>query len=351
MVNVIDPLKDPRWRVFIERHDAATVFHSPGWLGALQRTYKFTPLVYTTAGPGEALTNGLVACNVDSWLTGRRTVSLPFSDHCSPLAADAASVAELLDSIHAERRRSGRKFVEIRPLELQAPSLENATRFEEHKVYYLHIVDLSASLDEIFRRFGKSERNAVARAGREHLRYVAGHSAALLKEFYQLFVLTRRRHGVPPQPFKWFCNLAECLGDALTVRLAYKDDAPVTATVTVSFKDTIVYKYGCSDHRYNSLGGTPFLCWKAIEEGKRLGARRFDLGRSNLEQEGLISFKERLGGERQRLVYYRDNAPAGSAAAAHSRAEGSPGLYRRILPAIPDRLFILCGELLYKHVA
>ena len=44
----IDPVQDPRWAVFIERHPGATVFHTPGWLEALRRTYGYEPAALTT---------------------------------------------------------------------------------------------------------------------------------------------------------------------------------------------------------------------------------------------------------------------------------------------------------------
>src|SRR2546430_5296635 len=81
----LDPLEDPRWAEFVQRHPRASVFHTPGWLEALRRTYGYEPVVYTTSLPRAELTNGLVFCRVRSWLTGRRLVSLPFSDHCEPL--------------------------------------------------------------------------------------------------------------------------------------------------------------------------------------------------------------------------------------------------------------------------
>ncbi len=81
----IDPVRDPRWAVFLKRHPRASVFHTPGWLEALCRSYGYESIGYTSSPPGEEIRNGLVFCRVDSWLTGRRMVSLPFSDHCEPL--------------------------------------------------------------------------------------------------------------------------------------------------------------------------------------------------------------------------------------------------------------------------
>src|SRR5690242_12893147 len=84
-VLAINPLVDDRWPEFIGRHPNASVFHSRGWLSALQSTYGYEPLAFTTSAPSEELKNALLFCVVRSWLTGSRLVSLPFSDHCDPL--------------------------------------------------------------------------------------------------------------------------------------------------------------------------------------------------------------------------------------------------------------------------
>jgi len=305
----IDPIQDHRWHALMERHPDVCIFHTPGWLEALRRTYGFEPVAYTTARTGQELENGLVMCNVDSWLTGKRSVSLPFSDHCHPLVDSAGALEELLSAIHADRHRAQRKFVEIRPLALPLSTLNNVPYLGTHKSFYLHTLDLSRSVADIFSSFSKSERNAVRRAERENLVYQAGRSRSQLSGFYHLYVLTRRRHGVPPQPIKWFSNLIDCLGGQVTIRIAFKDSTPVAATLTLTFKRRIIYKYGCSDRKFNSLGAMPFLCWKAIQEAKYQGATEFDLGRSDLHHDGLIDFKDRLGANRSTLVYYRDTGP------------------------------------------
>jgi len=65
-----------RWPAFVERHKKDSVFHTSAWLEALHRTYGYKPVVYTTNEPGQELTNGVPFCFVNSWLTGRRMVSL-----------------------------------------------------------------------------------------------------------------------------------------------------------------------------------------------------------------------------------------------------------------------------------
>src|SRR6266849_5551657 len=84
-VYTLDPLQDPRWAEFVKSQLRASIFHTPGWLEAIRRTYGYQTVAYTTSPPTASLANGVVLCRVNSWLTGRRMVSLPFADHCEPL--------------------------------------------------------------------------------------------------------------------------------------------------------------------------------------------------------------------------------------------------------------------------
>src|SRR5579862_5526560 len=75
----LDPTQDPRWTELVGRHPKASVFHTVGWLKALRCTYGYEPVAFTTSPPSGGLKNGIVFCRINSWLTGKRLVSLPFS--------------------------------------------------------------------------------------------------------------------------------------------------------------------------------------------------------------------------------------------------------------------------------
>src|SRR5689334_10594977 len=115
MLYPIDPLIDTRWSALVKRHPRASVFHTTGWLEALHQTYGYTPLAYTSSPPGSDLQNGVVFCRVDSWLTGRRLVSLPFSDHCEPLLRGDDDVESLRRSLGQIRERDRARYIEFRP--------------------------------------------------------------------------------------------------------------------------------------------------------------------------------------------------------------------------------------------
>lgn len=113
-VYAIDPLQDDRWPELIARHPNASVFHARGWLRALQATYGYGLIAFTTSAPNERLTNALLFCVIHSWLTGSRFVSLPFSDHCEPLIECAEQFGELCAHVEVLGVSEGRKHVEIR---------------------------------------------------------------------------------------------------------------------------------------------------------------------------------------------------------------------------------------------
>ncbi len=180
--------------------------------------------------------------------------------------------------------------------------------------------------------------------------YERGNSRAHLKAFLQLYALTRRRHRLPPQPETWFRSLIACFGPHLTIRVACKNKQPVAATLAIRYKDSLVYKYGCSDARHHNLGGTPLLFWKMIEEAKSEGATMLDLGRSDLQNTGLITFKDRLGAAKSTLTHSRFAVSLNPiridklTSLAWTRA-----LDKHLLTRLPDQALYLVGHLLYPH--
>jgi lipid II:glycine glycyltransferase (peptidoglycan interpeptide bridge formation enzyme) len=180
--------------------------------------------------------------------------------------------------------------------------------------------------------------------------YEEGRSEALLEVFYRLLVITRRRHQLPPQPKRWFRNLIDCFGEDLKIRVASKGAQAVAAILTIRHKDTLVYKYGCSDGEFSNLGGTQLLFWKAIQDAKQEGLTVFDLGRSDSDNPGLITFKDRWGSERSTLEYFRIGGSSGSVTSSSDGASWKTKLAKNVLARLPDAALHSLGEVLYKHM-
>lgn len=339
----IDPLLDPRWSRFVERHQNASVFHSVEWLQALRSTYGYEPFVVTTESAGEELQNAIVLCRIKSWLTGSRFVGLPFSDHCEPLLQEAHNLGFLVNHLTAHLSSRKWRYLEIRPLSVTP---EENSCLSVNSSYYLHRMDLRKSAGELFKAFHKDcVQRKVRRAEKESLVYEEGNSDLLVDKFYKLLMLTRRRHLLPPQPKSWFRSLARHFGNNMKIRLASKDGIPVASILTLSHKRSMIYKYGGSDAKFNKLGGTPFLFWKTVQDAKENGFEDFDLGRSDLHNEGLIGFKEHLGAERQPLSYWRypNGVPEG-------QAKWQFKVAKLVIPLAPEASLSAVGSIFYKHM-
>lgn len=342
----IDPLQDARWEEFLQTHPRASIFHTSGWLEALRRTYGYEPVVFTTSPPSQQLANGIVFCRINSWLTGTRLVSVAFADHCQPLVRTADEFVELVAHLQHAFPQENCKYFELRCLTSDALDPEAHTGLTKSASFSCHSLDLRPDLESLFHGFHPScVQRKIRRAQREGLTYDEGTSDLFLEQFYSLLVMTRRRHGLPPQPLAWFQNLRDCLGSGLKIRIASHDGQPLASIVTVQFKDAIVYKYGCSDARFHRLGGMPLLFWRTIQEGKELGIRELDLGRSDLEGRGLITFKDHLGAASSTLNYYR-YPPQSAGSGILRRMVFVPKLYARL----PDSLLRAAGNFLYRHV-
>lgn len=339
----IDPLCDPRWANLVESHVQASVFHTRNWLSALRNVYGYHPVVVTTCPPGEPLTNGLVFCRIRSWLTGARVVSLPFSDHCQPLISDVNEFDDMLLHMHRYVDTGEWKYVEARPI-WSVPATR--TGFRKCLTYYFHRLDLKRSTEQIFANFHKDcVQRKIRRAERENLNYEEGTSEQLLHKFYRLLVATRRRQSLPPQPLGWFQGLVAAFGGDLKIRVASQGDLPIASILTLSHKKTITYKYGCSDTAFHRLGGMALLFWKTIEEAKHNGFEELDMGRSDADNQGLITFKNHWGAASTLLDYWK--YPHEPEMRAHI---GQNKVIKRLVSTAPTLVLKAIGRLTYKHI-
>jgi len=325
----------------VNKHPGATVFHTAAWLAALKRTYGYRPRALTTTPPASpALVDGLVFCEIRSPWTGRRLVSLPFSDYCGPLGDDAGLLTR---EALALTKQGGFRYLEIRPgYDAKPPD-----GMAEGASFYRHTIDLAAGPETLYRNLHKdSIARKIRRAGREGLRIGRETDSSAIREFHRLFLVTRRRHGYPPPPVQWLDNLFVTHADTASLHLARKPDGQAVAgIVLLRHSRTIYYKYGASDERFHAMGGMPLLFWDAMESAHQAGFETLDLGRSDLDGAGLIEFKEKLGASGKRISYWR--YPSVTTGAKGSTGEA---VRKWCCAHLPDSALAWAGARLYPHI-
>jgi len=108
----------------------------------------------------------------------------------------------------------------------------------------------------------------------------------------------------------------------------------------------VVYKYGGSIASLNKMGGMALLFWKTIQEAKDTALDELDMGRSGIDNLGLIAFKEHWGAIGTPLSYWRYPPPGPCV----PRGAWQKGLAHRLVQAAPDLALEAIGTLLYRHI-
>jgi CelD/BcsL family acetyltransferase involved in cellulose biosynthesis len=338
----LDPVADPRWSRFVARHPDASIFHHPAWLGLLRAQYGYALRACCVLDGNGAILAGLPMARVNSRITGDRLVALPFSDVC-PVLVDPTRVVDagpaLVRTLEEEHARTGLDLHVRAPV----PGLSSALVVRR---FYHHRLPLHPDVGLVERGYAKSQiRRGVAKARREGLVTTSETGPAALDAFYALHMRTRRRLGAPTQP-KGFVRrfrglFAKELGFVMLVRLG---ERPIAAAVFLSFKEVLTYKYGASDARFLNRRPNNLLFSDTIAWGCANGMHTLDLGRTDLDNPGLRSFKRAWGAEESDLHYTHlsRRAPADGASIAARAA-------KRVIQASPPVVSRLLGEALYRH--
>jgi CelD/BcsL family acetyltransferase involved in cellulose biosynthesis len=337
-VRICDPLEVPGWDAQIARFPEATVFHTRGWCRVLTDSYGHRP-VYLVIGKGDDTFEAcLPILEVRSLLTGRRGISLPFTDFCPCLIRDPAYWPALLTALLQQARVRHWRYVELRQ---PGPAIPE-TRPSLH--YLSHTVDLSGGPEAMLARMGSAARRNLRKAQTSGLQVEIANSQTALAAYYELHCLTRRRHGLPPQPWRFFQNIARYLlqDDLGMVVLVRKDQTVIAGAVFLHFGRQAVYKFGASDMTAQQWRPNNLAMWTAMRDYALRDFSRLHLGRTSSANEGLRRFKTDLGGREELLPVHCLNPATGRALPKADRTEG----FRRLpLPCLR-----WAGKLLYPHM-
>ncbi len=339
---IVNPLDQPGWDDLLMTHKESTIFHTVAWARVLYESYGYDP-TYITITDGPDLLALIPLMDVRSFLTGRRGVSLPFTDCCDPLMMDDAPFPEIIDDLIEYGRRAKWRYLELRtgrPLPANIPA---------SALFHGHLLDISGSEKSIFTGLRDSTRRNIKKSEKEGVVVTISGSEDSLREFYRLNCMTRRDHGLPCQPYVFFENIYSHIIDKNlgVVALAAKEGKNIAGAVFFHFGDRAIYKYGASDRNYLQLRSNNLVMWKAIQRYRDLGYQCFDFGRTEGENTGLLQFKRGWGASEYPINYCKYDFRQSAFVADHSKVTG---WHNHIFRRMPIPLLKLAGSVLYRHV-
>jgi hypothetical protein len=322
-------------------------YHHPRWITLLCQAYGY-PLTCLTAEEQGTIAGVLPLAEVPGLLGSRRLVSLPFSYAAGPLARDSEVAARLVERARhlAEERRVRRLEIKQRdPLTAAPPS--GLVRVQHYSSYLL---DTNGGEAKVWERFhASSTRRGIRKAEKEGVAVARGSSESDWLEMARLEEETAHRHGVPAPPRSFFLGACRTLQqDGLSdLYLARLPGGGVAAGIVIwkGVREWI-YAYGAS--RPESLPFRPnhLLLWTAIKDAIAAGVK-FDFGRAAPEQEGLVEFKLRWGGQPMPLSY--DYWPSAGGLNVADRSRGPLALAAWIWSHLPARV-TRSGSFLYRYL-
>lgn len=342
-MKMTDPIREKEWDDRITAVPDYSFFHSSGWAKVLRDSYGFDPVYYTLSADDRLLAV-LPMMEVRSGLTGRRGVSLPFTDSCKPCIAAGVSFQNLFDRMTAFGAARGWKYLEFRG---GNGFFDRAAASES---YYGHRLKLSTDLNRMYSGLKDSVRRNIRKAGNAGVEVGMHRCLSSLEKYFRLHCATRKSKGLPPQPWQFFEKIHDhILSRGLGfVALAFVNGEAVAGAVFFHLGTKAIFKFGASDRRYQDIRANDLVMWEAIRWYGRNGFSDFCFGRTEPENEGLRRFKKGWGSEEYLIRYYRYSLKTRSFIAA--RGMTLPGV-SRLFRIMPMPLLKTAGAVLYRHVA
>ncbi len=338
---IINPITYPGYDQLV-RDAQGSIFLTSNWAAVLAESYRYIPRYFAEIR-NNRIESLIPFMEVNSILTGKRGVSLPFTDYCDPVFRENGRREDLMEYVTAYGKKSGWKFLEFRSGNI-FPS-----EFPPSSFYFGHTLDLFQSEEEIFLHLRDSTRRNIKKAAKEGVYVTLDTSLDSLKEFCRLNCCTRKDHGLPPQPYIFFNKihehiLAKGLGHIALASYAGKN---IAGAIFFHFHETAVYKFGASDRAQQHLRANNLVMWEGIRWYCRNGYRRLSFGRTEPQNDGLLQFKAGWGADDHMITYYRYDLRRDAFVPGVQKLTG---MHNKIFGRMPDPLLRLSGNILYRHI-
>jgi len=338
---ILNPLKDNNWDEKIIAYDQACVFHTLSWAKCLNKSYGYE-CIYLYNEESELL---IPLMEVNSILTGRRAISLPFTDFCPILYRNIETFHNYLQKLIIFGQDRKWRYLELRPGDA-------VLQHSPSQIFLGHQLDLVKGAEDLFSKLRSSNRRNIKKAIKSGVEVIFSNDAWAMENFYRLNCITRKRHGLPPQPLKFFKNVLKFLieKDRGVVALAKHENEIVGGAVYFYFKDKVIYKYGASLIEKQYLRANNLIMWEAIKFFAEKGFLKFHFGRTESNNKGLLQFKRGWGVKELTLNYYKYD---------FEKKQFQPKQSNDVIFSVANRLFSkmpigilrIVGNLVYKHVA
>lgn len=328
-----------QWNAIIAEFQHSHVFHSWGWAKTFAEAYKHEP-VLLCYGTQESIEVALPVSRVFRPFGKSFFVSMPYSDFAGPLFHSEIPEelwARILEELDTEE-------IEIRS-EMLFHSLEVQRNYSTYRI------DLPDNEQEMLANLPtKSVCYPIRKARKDGFRIKSGIYNDV-HFFYELMSLTRRKHGLPTPPFRFYQALYRNVIEPGNGTIYIAENAqknPVASSLFLWHGDTGYYKYNASDPAAKVGNANHLLLWEGVSEAIQRKCCFFDLGRATSTNKGLVQFKKHWLGREVPLnyAYVRSNNSIESIPSGGSK---TLLFSQKIFQLLPVFFSKIAGNCIYRY--
>jgi hypothetical protein len=308
MLTVITPAPREEWRAVVANDPTALPEHTPEWVDALCTAgpYRDASRYYRHPDGREFVLPLVARTGLPGW--GGTLLSYPTSWGIGGLAG-AELDANIVRAVLADLRTTGSQRIAIRPDPLDYPTWAEAVDPSTVLIpRRAHVIDLTGGADAAWSKMSKSARRGTRLAERAGVRVDTDQTGALLQDYFRLFLLSvdrwaKRQHEPHAlaqlrarrrDPLAKLQAMAETLGKAFTVTLAYIDNQPAFGSITLLGQTAHDTRAAMDKDLIGATCAGDLVQWRTIQLACDLGCTAYHLGESGASA-SLAHYKEKFG--------------------------------------------------------
>ena len=287
------PSDEAAWDRFVASSADGTIFHTIAWKRVVHEVFRHRPH-YLLATDGQDIHGVLPLFQVRGILTGRVLVSTPYSVYGGLCGASPEAARVLIDEAQALATRRGARYVELRHYGQTHGDLPTKA------LYSTFVRPLDADPEVNFNAVPRKQRRMIRQGSKHGL--VARQGWEFLKDFYEIFLVSRRHLGSPAFPLRLFESIRDRFDKQAQLLTIWHQEQPVAGVISLFHGDRVMPYYGAALPSAFALAANDFMYWEVMREACLAGYRKFDFGRSR-EGSGAFDFKRHWGFEPEPLAY------------------------------------------------
>lgn len=147
--------------------------------------------------------------------------------------------------------------------------------FAKHNI----LLDISTSEEILLKNMNKKNRYNIRYAQRKGVTTRMAEDLADFEIFYDLMNSTAERQKYYIHPKVYYEKIWKLLNplDMCHIVFAEYQETPLAAWMLFVYKKVLYYPYGGSSEEYKNLFGSNLVGWEAIQFGKSMGCKTFDM--------------------------------------------------------------------------